>query len=510
VKDWIVIHKIKALHDNGNGLSMRAIAKELGISRNTVRKYLNMNEASIDQQQQNPERSKSLDQYRDYLQLWLQRYPNLSAVKLMRRLRDQVPDLAVSDRTIRRYVQTLKQQTASAQARYYKPVLDDLPGVQCQVDPGELRQVKVGEALCTLYFVVFVLSFSRLMYVGLSWKPLDTRQFIQLHDEAFRYFGGVPEECVYDQTKLVVLDEQYRELNLNPLFARYATTIGLHIHACEGYDPESKGKVEAGVKYVKQDALYGEEFDSRDAVAIHVQEWLEQVANCRRHGSTGEAPRQRFEVQEQARLKPYLRPDSLYPDAPQTTRKADKTGLISWAGNKYSVPMAWQNNTVGVEVDDGHLIILDPVSAERLARHELCLEKGQKVINNHHYRDPQQRIPALEQQLIERLGDDSARSLCQRLRQREPKIYKDQLAGILEQIQRYPELPFDVLKSVASREDISARRFGEHLEAEQQAQERERQADTTEPSCPASGPLDLSRYAAVGHSSGQEVRHESA
>jgi hypothetical protein len=110
------------------------------------------------------------------------------------------------------------------------------------------------------------LSFSRLMYVGLSWKPLDTRQFIQLHDEAFRYFGGVPEECVYDQTKLVVLDEQYRELNLNPLFARYATTIGLHIHACEGYDPESKGKVEAGVKYVKQDALYGEEFDSRDAV----------------------------------------------------------------------------------------------------------------------------------------------------------------------------------------------------------------------------------------------------
>lgn len=126
---------------------------------------------------------KSLDQYRDYLQLWLQRYPNLSAVKLMRRLRDQVPDLAVSDRTIRRYVQKLKQQTASAQARYYKPVLDDLPGVQCQVDPGELRQVRVGDELHTLYFVVFVLSFSRLMYVGLSWKPLDTRQFIQLHDK---------------------------------------------------------------------------------------------------------------------------------------------------------------------------------------------------------------------------------------------------------------------------------------------------------------------------------------
>lgn len=106
----------------------------------------------------------------------------------------------------------------------------------------------------------------------------------------------------------MVLDEQYRELNLNPLFARYATTIGLHIHACEGYDPESKGKVEAGVKYVKQDALYGEEFDSREAVAAHVQDWLEQVANCRRHGSTGEAPRQRFEAQSKPDSNPICGP----------------------------------------------------------------------------------------------------------------------------------------------------------------------------------------------------------
>src|SRR3546814_17906127 len=97
------------------------------------------------------------------------------------------------------------------------------------------------------------------MYVGLAFKPLDTATFIQLHDEALRYFGGMPEECVYDQTKLVVLSEQYRELTLNPRFHEFATTAGFRIYACEGYDPESKGNVEAGVKYVKQDGRYGEE-----------------------------------------------------------------------------------------------------------------------------------------------------------------------------------------------------------------------------------------------------------
>jgi len=87
-----------------------------------------------------------------------------------------------------------------------------------------------------------------------------TLQLIKQHDAAFRYFGGMPEECVYDQTKRVVISEIFRELNLNQRFHQYATAAGFRIHACEGYDPESKGKVEAGVKYAKQNGLYGESF----------------------------------------------------------------------------------------------------------------------------------------------------------------------------------------------------------------------------------------------------------
>src|SRR3546814_16081013 len=113
----------------------------------------------------------------------------------------------------------------------------------------------------------------------------------------------MPEECVYDQTKLVVLSEQYRELTLNPRFHEFATTAGFRIYACEGYDPESKGKVEAGVKYVKQDGLYGEEFASEQDLRHHLQHWLETVANARAHGTTGRVPREHFEQEESTHLR---------------------------------------------------------------------------------------------------------------------------------------------------------------------------------------------------------------
>ena len=288
-----MIHKIKALHNEGAGLSIRSIARELGISRNTVRKYLRMDEVAIGEQQANRTRRKQLDDYRDYIVTLLGQFPGLSAVKVLRKLKERHPELGVSDRSARRYIKALKETVSLRQKRYYEPV-ESPPGVQCQVDGGELRGLSVGGEATTVHFVVFVLSYSRLMYVGLSPRPIDTATFIRLHDAAFRYFGGRPEECVYDQTKLVVLHEQYRELDPNPAFAAYATAAGFRIYACEGYDPEGKGKgkgkVEAGVKYVKGNALAGEVFDDRDHLEAHVRQWLDGVANVRQHGTTGEAP----------------------------------------------------------------------------------------------------------------------------------------------------------------------------------------------------------------------------
>ena len=207
MKGWIVIHKIKSLYDNGNGLTERKIAKELSLSRNTVSKYLHMPETEIARQLDELAWTKKLDAYRAYIIQLLQTYPNLSAVKVMRKLKAKVDSLAVSDRSVRRYIQALKNEISFKQPRYYEPVVDRVPGVQCQVDDGELRGVMIGGKETTVYFMVFVLSYSRLMHVSVSAQPIDTQTLIYHNDAAFRYFGGMPQECVYDQTKLVVINE---------------------------------------------------------------------------------------------------------------------------------------------------------------------------------------------------------------------------------------------------------------------------------------------------------------
>jgi transposase len=240
MKDWLVIHKIKSLYDSGNGLTERKIAKELGISRNTVSKYLKMPEPVITEQLSETDRTKKPDEYRNYIIHLLQTYPSLSAVKVLRKLKAKVDQLDVSDRSVRRYIQALKDEISFKQRRYYEPVVDRVPGVQCQVDGGELRGVMIGGVETTIYFMVFVLSYSRLMHVSISAQPIDTQTLIYQHDAAFRYFGGMPQECVYDQTKLVVINEIFRELELNQRFHHYATAAGFYIRACEGYDPESK------------------------------------------------------------------------------------------------------------------------------------------------------------------------------------------------------------------------------------------------------------------------------
>lgn len=460
-----MIHRIKSLYDNGNGLGKKAIARQLNISKNTVRKYLAMDEEAISVYLADTTRQRKLDDYRDYIVHLLETFPLLSAVKVQRKLQNRYPELTLSSRTIRRYVKRLKETVVGKQVRQYQPVLDHVPGEQCQVDPGELRGVLINGLETTVHFVVFVLSFSRLMYVALSPKAINTECFIQMHDAAFRYFDGVSAECVYDQTKLVVIKEEYRELTVNARFNEYASHAGFYIHACEGYDPESKGKVEAGVKYVKGNALYGETFDDWSTLESYMANWLDTVANQRLHATTGKVPQAYYDELERDQMKSYLSPSTVHLNGQRLTRKADKTGLISFKANKYSVPMNYQRGNVGIAPVGDQLHIHDMETGEEIAVHTLTSGKGKIIKNTHHYRDPAVRIEKLEQALQSLIGTESAQVLCALLKTSSPRIYKDQLAAVNHLIRAHQPIEPSLLDKICQRPRLTATMFRDYLQA---------------------------------------------
>jgi hypothetical protein len=426
-----------------------------------------MDEGAITEIQANRERHKILDEYRDYIIHLLKTYPCLSAVKVLRKLKEKVGDVEVSDRSVRRYIRSLRQTVAFKQKRYYEPVLDMVPGVQCQVDLGEVRGIQIGGEERTVYFVVFVLSYSRLMYVGVSPCPIDTDAFIRIHDAAFRYFGGCPEECVYDQTRLVVIKETFRELELNQRFYQYATAAGFQIRACEGYDPESKGKVESGVKYVKNDFFYGEEFIDFDNLKQDLREWLDKTANVRQHGTTKKMPRQIYDEQEHQNMRPYLQPFFLKSKSPGQSRQVDKTSLISYRSNKYSVPMKYQSVTVVVEEEDGKLIVRDIGNKEVIAIHNICEEKGKIIKNRNHYRDHAKLVTDREDEVGMIIDRDLAGRICNVIKKTSPKIYKDQLVGLIKVLKQYINNSdiTEVLNILAARERLTVSFIKVYLEA---------------------------------------------
>jgi hypothetical protein len=126
-------------------------------------------------------------------------------------------------------------------------------------------------------------------------------------EEAFAYFGGVPRELLFDQMRAVVLDDRRSvgdKLLENPEFGRFAAHWGFRIRACRPYRAQTKGKVERPIAYVRDNFVYGREFLGDGDLDAQCLRWLDGTANTRRHGTTKEAPRLRFERDEQAVLHP--------------------------------------------------------------------------------------------------------------------------------------------------------------------------------------------------------------
>lgn len=430
-----MFHRVQAMLAVGK--SQRAISHELGINRRTVKKLADMQipEAAI-YFERRVQRISGFDIARDYVESKLNAYSNLRSSNLYHQVLERYPEISLSERSFRNYIRKLKSgmSLTPSKQRYFEPVTDWQPGKHMQVDPGEMSVILLDGSRMKVYFVSFVMCYSRQMYVHFSSKPYNTGLFIDAHLSAFQYFGGVAHTGIYDQTKLVAIKEEYREVVYNERFQQFCLRYGFYASVCEGYDPQSKGMVEKSVDYIKGSFLDGREFSGIEDIRRQSSNWLNTIANCREHRTTLRKPVELFSEEQD-----YLLPNGKEIYSPEQ-RKVDKTGLINYQGHSYSVPYLYQTQVVGVRKCDGILHVYDLTTKMLIASWDISLYNMRINKNEQHYVNLKTSVSeeyAISEALLKQHGFTQTEKLLQRLGGDHPKHLRAQYQGIRKLLGKY-------------------------------------------------------------------------
>lgn len=293
--------RVLLVHYLEQKLPKSAIAERLGIDRRTIHRWIAAGQLERDVSGMLPKpvrrqsRPPKLEPYVSIIDQRLEDYPELSSVRLFSEI--QAAGYAGGYTQLKDYVRGRRPQPKpDPVVRFETP-----PGEQAQVDFAEVR-LPWGKR----YALVVVLGYSRLLWVRFFTRQ-DMRVLIEGLEEAFRFFGGVPKELLFDQMASVItadLRDQGDRLVENAEFLRFAAHWGFRIRACRPYRARTKGKVERPIRYLRENFLYAREFLGDADLDAQVKAWLETVANVRIHGTTGESPLERFRRDEPALLSP--------------------------------------------------------------------------------------------------------------------------------------------------------------------------------------------------------------
>lgn len=283
------------------GTSKSALAQRLGVSRDTIYRWLRAGDLDRDLDTEpvrygpRPPGPTKLDAYKGIIETRLAAYPQLSAVRLLEE--------------IRAAGYTGGYSQLKAFVRQVRPVPPPEPVVRFETPAGRQAQVDFARFRFpwgVRYALLVVLGYSRLLWCRF-YPRQDMRTLVSGLEEAFGQFGGVPQELLFDQMKAVITRDLRLEggaLIRNVEFLRFARHWGFTPRACRPYRAQTKGKVERPVRYVRGNFVYGRTFLHDADLDQQRRQWLEHVANVRIHGTTGERPRDRFERDERLLLQP--------------------------------------------------------------------------------------------------------------------------------------------------------------------------------------------------------------
>lgn len=350
------------------GMSVSAIARQSGLDRKTVRKYIQRGLQAPAYGPRKP-RQTVLDPFTGYLRERVGAFPGLTGSRLFRELKER--GYAGGYTAVTDFLREIRPATPSPfEVRFETP-----PGEQAQVDFAQFQVVFTDEpsAPRIVWLFSLVLGYSRLIWARFVLHQ-DLATLLRCHVAAFEALGGVPHEVLYDRMKTVVTGEAHSGgIVYNRALIDLARHFGFHPKACRPYRAKTKGKVERPFRYIREDFFLARSFCNLEDLNRQLQHWLSTVANPRVHATTRRVVTEAF-----AEEQPYLRPLPLAPfrSVLRLERRISREGMVSVGGNFYSVPDATRRRVVEVHTladeirifEEGELIAAHPVLEGRHQR----------------------------------------------------------------------------------------------------------------------------------------------
>lgn len=361
---------IKTLHKQGE--AQADIARQLGCHRHTVANVL-QREQLIEKQVR--QKGSLFDPYQAQIKEWIEK-----KVSVLR----QFEILTQTHGVHSTYVNLCKY----IQVRF--PKQHEAFGVQVTL-PGEVAEIDFGYVgmfpgplgkLAKTYGLAVILPYSKLDFYAITYdQKLET--LISELENAFSYFGGVPERLKVDNMKTAILKNQHYDLEFNQDFLEFAYHYNTVIIPCTPYSPEQKGTVESGIKYLQGNFIAGRVFESEADLKGQLRTWMDTYANKRVHGTTRKIPEEVFWNEEAQHLQPL--PDTPFSFFNRSIRTVSPNCHIHFENNYYSVPAALVGKEVTVRWNT-HLVRIVS-SGEQVALHLKAAGSGNYVTNRCHLPD---------------------------------------------------------------------------------------------------------------------------
>ena len=371
------------------GYSRNEIATELAIDPKTTAKYFQMEEEEFQAYRKaHMFRDKVFAEYKeDIVEVYEKNeFKKLNMTSVYDFLEEKYGQLPWAEKTLRNYVNYLietEKLSLDENIRIYRKV-PELPfGKQMQLDFG---QYMCGSGL-KLFIFAAVLSSSRYKYVIFQDHPFKTKEVIDHLLNCFDYYGGMPKELVIDQDSLMVVSENAGDIIYTDDFKYFIQEQETSMYVCRASDPETKGKVESLVKYVKCNFLNIRDFKSIDEANESVFRWLKRRANGKISQATMKIPAMLIEHEREA-LRPLrntiFRKDSLLG---RDDRSVNEKACISVDSCLYQLPSRYRNKTVEIYETRQKLFIFDVYSGEEIVAYEISLIPGQLICKREYKRE---------------------------------------------------------------------------------------------------------------------------